>query len=314
MALVNIKETGLMDRWGDSLGTAYFDGKIHAVGQAEVAIVESNKHYVFDLNGNVLYKITAPFEARAESICSTLNGKLYLVGGVSPTAQNVWVFDPTIAGYTAGSWSSVGSYTSAIGSHPFCFGADMGGWFYYGGGVGINTFWRTQNFTTWENLGTLPSNISELAACGSCVHNGSLYVIGGTSQTTLAGGGAAATYAGNVHGYVYKYTHGTGWELVTQDKERFGQQWLDSISDGTYIYTVKGYISPAQFATYGATSARQGNNRGLMRSTDGVTWEDMSLFDGMATLFERHRSVGVRVDNTAYFLAGWGSNDMWKIV
>ena len=50
-----------MDEWGDSLALAYYDGKIHAVGQARNAIYPSNQHYVFDTSGNKLYQITAPF-------------------------------------------------------------------------------------------------------------------------------------------------------------------------------------------------------------------------------------------------------------
>lgn len=310
MGLTNIKEWSLLPNWFDSPGTAYFDGKIHLVGQATQAITASNKHYVLDINGNLLHDITAPFSARAESLVSTLNGKLYCIGGT--TTQDVWEFDPTIAGYTAGSWSLTNaSFVASIGDRIMAGGCDANGWFYIFGGWNQSTVYKTQNFTSWTLVGNLPANIDKISGCASFFFGGKIWVIGGskTFGTTVTD-----YYNGAVDGHVYSLDVSTDtWALVNTDKERFGQCWIDGFTDGTSMFILKGYISSAQFSTYGVTNAVQGNNRGLMKSTDGITWTDLSLYDGFTFLFERHRAGVVNAGANGYIIGGFQGNDMWRV-
>jgi len=118
--LTCIKEAGLMPEWGDSLGMIYFDGKIHACAQARRAVYLSKLHYTFDINGNIIDTITAPFDARAEVNISTLGGKITVIGGSATGLVDIWQFDPTIAGYTASSWTQIDSnFVPKIGNRVF---------------------------------------------------------------------------------------------------------------------------------------------------------------------------------------------------
>lgn len=315
MSLICVKEVGLMDRWGDSLGMCYYDGYLHAVGQAEVAIVASQYHYVFDLNGNVIHKITAPFSGRAESNISLLGGKITCIGSAGG-AQDIWQFDPAIAGYTADSWTQINSsFVAAIGNRYMAAGADADGWFWIFGGWNNSTVYKTQNFTDWTFVSNLPTDLDKVSGCGCCVFNGLIYLIGGS--TNMDEGGADEFYNGNYFGKVWTFNPATeAFTEVYENQEHFGQIWLDAVATDDYIYVVKGYIRPevipVQFPP--ETDAVGGNNRGLLRSADGVTWESMNLTDGLATLFERHRAGVVAAENVAYILAGFNANDFWKIV
>jgi hypothetical protein len=318
--LTCIKEQGLMSyqghfEWGDSLGVIYFDGKIHAVGQARRAIYPSNSHYVFDLNGNVLYNISAPFAARGEANVSTLGGKLTALGGAG-NVQDIWQFDPS-TGYNAGSWTQIDAdFTSKIGRRDFAASATVNGWFYMIGGTNNNTVYKTQNFTSWTLVGNLPSNITRLCACAFFVFQGKIWVIGGGANVTNSD--AAATgglYNSDLNGYVYNLNPATDtWTLVSQDKELFGSIWIDGAANSTAMYISKGYISTAQLATFPSGSgARFQNNRGLLRSTDGVNWTSMSLISGNAFFHESHRRGFLNVGEDIYSVAGFAANDMWKI-
>jgi len=312
--LTNIVEHGVLPEWGDSLGQIYFDGKIQAAGQARRAIYNSNKHYVFTLSGQILHDIDMPSGAgtRAESNTSNLGGKFTVLGGIGN--QDIWQFDPAIAGYTAGSWTQlVSDFKPNIGRREMAWGATVGSWFYIGGGWNNNTVYKTQNFTTWTLVGNLPTNIARVCACACCVFQGKIYVIGGATNVTDES--VAGTYAGDVDGYVYSLDPATDtWTLVTQDKERFGQMWIDAAANSTAIYVSKGYISSSQILSYsGGSNAVYNNNRGLMRSTDGSTWTDMGLTDGLKFFYESHRRMMVTVGEDIYTIAGFAVNDMWKI-
>lgn len=318
MSLTCIKEGGLMvdsngaPRWGDSLALCYYDGMIQAIGQAEVAIYPSQLHYAWDLNGNIVHRYTAPFPARAETCVSLLGGKITSVG--STTTYDVWQFDPTIAGYTSASWSQITSnFIPSIGQRIMATSADVGGWFFIIGGWNRNTVYKTQDFTNWTLVATLPTELESISACGCCVFNGLIWIIGGS--TNMSSGAGTEFLAGQVNGRVFTLDPDDGTITeVHQDQERFGQVWLDAVATDDYIYVLKGYISSSMLSQYpSGTAARFGNNRGLMRSADGQIWEDLSLTDGIATLYERHRAGAVKVNNNAYFLAGFNANDMWKI-
>lgn len=319
--LTCIKEQGLMSHdghleWGDSLSTVYLDGYIHAVGQARRAVYPSNKHYVFDLNGNVAHEISAPFDPRGEANVSTIGGKLTAVGGAG-TTQDIWQFDHTIAGYTAGSWTQIDSnFVPEIGRRDFASSADLNGWFYITGGANNNTVYKTQNFTSWTLVGNLPANIARVCAPAFFVFQNKLWIVGGaTDVTDILGGDPNGIYNSDVNGYVYNLDPATDtWTLVHQDKELFGQIWLDGAANSSAMYISKGFISTAQLATYGGgTGAREGNNRGLLRSVDGVTWTSMGLTDGNAFFYESHRRGFLNVGEDIYSLAGFAANDMWKI-
>lgn len=315
--LVNIKELGLFDDgWGDSPGICYYDGYIHTVGQARTAIYPSNIHYVFDLSGNIIHKITAPFDPRSEANISLLDGKITCIGGAGST-QDIWQFDPAIAGYAAGSWSLINAdFTASIGSRYMAAGADYGGWFYIIGGWNSSSVYKTQDFVSWTFVADLTGTaIDKISACGCCVFNSLIWLIGG--GTNMASGGSAEFYASECNGKVYTLnpTSGALTEILT-DQLKFGQIWLDAVATTDYIYVNKGYIDPNTLATQYPpdTTAVSGNNRGLFRSSDGTTWESLGLTDGLATLFERHRMGVVNVGDVPYLLGGYNSNDMWKIV
>lgn len=313
MPLVNIKEVGLMDRWGDSVAGAWYNGAIHLVGQAEKAIYPSKLHYIFDTSGNRIAKITAPYPPRGETCVSKLHGNLYSIS--STTSNDVWKFDPSIAGNTAESWVEVNSdFTPSIGSRLMAAGLDFNGWFYIFGGWNRSTVYKTQDFLNWTLVGNLPANIDKLSACASFVFNNKIWLIGGATHMAN-GGGPNEFYESDVDGYVYTFDpQSETFEEIHQDKELFGSIWLDGAADDTYMYVSKGYISTAQFASYsGGTSAREGNNRGLLRSTDGIVWENVELKVGLAFYFERHRACMVNANGTVYIIAGYNANDMWKI-
>lgn len=296
--------------WGDSLVPVWFDNKLHCAGQARRAIYPENTHLVFDLEGNLLYNIAAPFNARAEGPTVVLNNKLYVFGGT--TTQDTWCFDPTIDGYTANSWYLVGNYQSAIGGRKAAWGIVLNGWFYCGGGIGSTTVYKTQNFTTWTLVGNLPTNIAYITTMAWFEFQGKLWVIGGSAGITSE---SVSIYDGAVDGYVYSFDPVTEiWTLVHQDKELFGSMFIDGGANSTAMYVSKGYISAQQLATFPpGSNARQGNNRGLLRSTDGINWTEVTLTDGLAFFYESHRRGLVTVGEDIYSLAGFAANDMWKI-
>jgi len=315
--LTCIKEAGLMPEWGDSLGMIYFDGKIHACAQARRAVYLSKLHYTFDINGNIIDTITAPFDARAEVNISTLGGKITVIGGSATGLVDIWQFDPTIAGYTASSWTQIDSnFVPKIGNRVFAGHGTVNGWFYIFGGVDNNTVYKTQNFTSWTLVGNLPTNIARVCASACFTFQNKIWVIGGaTNVTNNDASGSGGLFSGNVDGYVYTLDPATDtWTLVHQDKELFGTFWLDGAANSTAMYVSKGYMSSTQLATYsGGSSARQGNNRGLLRSTDGVNWTSISLTSGNAFFYESHRRGFLNVGEDIYSLGGFSANDMWKI-
>lgn len=313
MSLTCIKQSKLMDQWGDSLGCAFYDGNIHVVGQAVSAIHSSSLHYIFDVAGNRIAKFEAPYGTRAEACISTINGLLTAIGGTTQT--DIWQFNPAIAGNTAGSWYLINpNFAPAIGSRIMACSADVDGWCYIIGGWDRNTVYKTQDFLNWTLVCTLPAALHRVSAFGCCVFNGLIWIIGG--GTNMPDGGTGVQfYQSDVNGGVYALDPADG--SVTEmliDQERFGNVWLDVTATDDFIYVNKGYIDSQQLDQYPPDSqARAGNNRGLMRSPNGIDWEDMGTTDGLAFLFERHRAGAVSHDNIAYYLAGFNANDMWKI-
>jgi hypothetical protein len=310
-----IKEKRILPKWFDSATAGYYDGYIHLVGQAEYATVLKNTHYVFDLNGNIVHSLlSAPFGNRGEGLVSYLNGKMYQVG--STTIDDVWSFDPSIAGYTNASWQWVNTnFVPQIGRRVMAGGCDANGWFYIFGGWNNNTVYKTQDFVNWTSLGNLPSNINRLSSAGYCFFNNKIYVVGGVSNVTAFN--TSAFYNGNVDGYVYTLDPATGtWTQIHQDKVKFGCCWGNLQTDGTYLYWVRGYVSTAQAATFnpGDGIIADYNQRGVYASLDGITWTNVSLYaqNNLGFLFERHATPNTRVGNAAYFIGGFAANDMWK--
>lgn len=313
MNITCIKENGLcQDEWGDSIASTYFDGYIHGVGQARRAIFASNLHYVWDTSGNIIHKIEAPWDPRSEALLSKLNGKLYVIGSAG-SLQDIWVFDPTVAGYTAASWSLVNaSFVADIGNRYMAAGGDIGGWFYIAGGWGRTTVYKTQDFLTWTFVANLPAIISKISAPAFFIKDSLLWLVGGSCNMTTED--ATGFYQGELNGHVHTMDASGTFTLLMSDQEKFGQVWLDGGTDGTNIFISKGYIDPTAFiAQYPpVTSANPSNNRGIMTSTDGVAWTDISPIDGLAIYHERHRTSMVNAGGIVYTLAGFMGNDMWK--
>lgn len=312
--LVCIKESLALSYWFDSGSAVYYDNYIHIIGSADRAVYPTSMHLVLDKFGNIIYNITAPFIANSELNLSLLNGKIYAIGGTN--GISVWVFDPTVSGYAAGSWSEVNAdFTAAIGERKMAWGTDYNGWFYIGGGWSGTNVYKTQNFTSWTFCANLPSQINKLSGCGCCVFNNKIYIIGGGANQ--ATNDFTGFYESEVNGYVYSFDPLTNtFNQVYQNQEHFGQTWLDAVSNNKYMYVIKGYIYPASISAQypGGTNAVPTNNRGVLRSEDGVTWESLDLQYGHMFLSERHRASVVNVGDIPYIIAGFGSKDVWTIV
>lgn len=315
--LICIKPNNLITYWADSMSCVYYDGYIHAIGSADRAIYPTKNHYVFDTHGNLIHMINAPWaSAKSEINLSKINGKIYTVGGTINNNE-IWSFDPSVAGYTASSWVLVNdSAVSSIGNRYMAWSGDVNGWFYigggYGGGAENNKVYKTQNFTNWTHCATLPTDILKISACGSTVFNNKIYLIGGA--TNFPTDDVNGLYASEVKGYVYVFDPANNsFTKLLEDQNKFGYIWIDAISIDNYIYVSKGFVSTAQGSSHSPV-LNQGNKRGMLRSSDGITWSEINLRYGDYYFYERHRPGVVNVLNTPYFLGGFSSNDMWKIV
>lgn len=306
-----IKPTGLLTtltglpRWADSLAAVEFGGNIHLVGRAVNAVFGSKLHQVFDINGNSVALYEGPFTGTNEANLSLIkSGKIVCVGGT--TSNEIWEFDTT-AGYASGSWTQLSAdFSGAIGQRKMAFSFDLNGWFYIGGGWGGDTLYKTQNFTSWTLVHTLPNAIKKLSGCAFFTHNGKGYCIGGADN--MATNDSTGFYAAANSGYVYRFDPADdSWTLVTTSTANFGTVWIDGVSDGTNIYVNKG-MNSSTFV----------NQRGLLYSSDdGVTWNTIDPSDtvlGVEVLAERHRAAMVLVAGAVYIIAGYGCNDMWKIL
>lgn len=293
---------GGLPRWADSLSGVYFDGAIHVVGRAVNGLLGSKLHQRFNTNGQSLSLFDGPFTGTNEANLSLIkSGKLVCVGGT--TSFEIWEFNPLVAGNAAGSWSQItADFSASIGQRKMAFSWDLNGWFYIGGGWGRDTLYKTQDFLNWTLVGNLPANILKLSACAYFVHKGKGYCIGGSDNMLTED--STGFYNGNKSGYVYRFDPaGETWTLVTTDPTNFGTVWVDGVSDGTNIY-VNGGLDVASGL----------NVRKLLYSTDdGATWNSISPVDGLEVFSERHRCAMVNVGGIIYMIAGYGSNDMWKI-
>jgi hypothetical protein len=311
-ALTNLREWNLFPKWVDSISLirSTTDGLLHAVGGAVDALGGSNKHYVFDNAGNVLYNITGPFTPTNEAgLSNVLTGKLALIGGT--TSNEIWYFDPSISGYTAGSWQNITfNMDGDIGTRTMAAMIDGGnGWFYVFGGFDQSTIQKTQDFVSWTLVGNLPAPIDKLSACAYCFFNSKIWLIGGMADVV-----GVDLYNGTLNPFVYTFDPATdAFVQVHSDIIRFGNIWCDAAATDTHIYLSKGFIPPEQIPVSGNPTAQRGNQRGFMRSTDGITWEDITLEDGVKTYFERHRNGIVKLYSTeVLMIAGYNANGVWK--
>lgn len=311
-----IKEMNLLPKWFDSATAGYYGGYIHLVGQAEKAVTLKNTHYVLDLNGNIVYSLTPPFGNRGEGLVSYLNGKMYQVG--STTIDDVWSFDPSIAGYTNASWVQVNAnFVPQMGRRAMAAGCDANnGWFYIFGGWANNTVYKTQDFITWTSLGNLPTNIAYISSAGCCFFQNKIWLVGGVANVTSFS--SASFYNGDVDGYVYTFDPVTEtFTQVHQDNVKFGCCWGNLQTDGTNLYWIRGYVSQEQGSQFNPGDGIRPyyNQRGVYSSPDGINWTDVSLYaeNNTGFLFERHATPNVRVGNAVYFLGGFAANDVWKI-
>lgn len=300
MGLQCLQEYGVCTEHTDSMAMAYFDGKIHAFGGAVQAVTASNLHQAYDTSGNLISRYSAPFTADAEMLVSYIkSGKLVVVGQVSQ--QEIWEFDPTVAGYASGSWTQITSdFTASIGGRLAAWGADIGGEFFIGGGFNGTDVYKTSNFTSFTSVGSLPAAISRISACGFCVHKGVLHVVGGATRLGSPYG-KTEFYAAERLGHHYTFD-GSSWTLVETDATKFGHIWGDLVSDGTTLWYAKGYKVNT-------------NERGLLRSDDdGATWSEVSpLNDDLCWFVESHRRGFLSTSGAAYFFGGNFVNDAWKL-
>jgi len=319
-------KTGVFPNWLDSATGVDFNGQIHLMGAAIGAITPSNKHYVYSYARQRLVAIDAPWGPRAEVNVSLLDDKMTIVGNSGHT-QDVWQFDPAIAGNAAGSWTQLSSsHVAEIGNRYNSTGCDGGnGWFYLFGGWGNNTVVRTQTFLDgdWEEVATFPAGIGQLNSNGCCLHSGLIYLIGGSSN--MPTNDEAGFYGSEINGHVYTFNPTTyAFTLVTTDKQKFGQMWIDACSDGTNLFVSKGYISESQYAAYSSPPAgvRTLNNRGFFVSTDnGANWSSMAnegaklaCIDDLESYAERHRASLFLANGEVNAVAGYGTNDWWRVV
>lgn len=299
MGIQCLREYGVCTEHTDSMGIAYFDSKLHAFGGAVQAVTASNLHQVWDTGGTLLHRYAAPFTADAEMLVSYVkSGKLVVLGG--NLQQQIWEFDPTIAGYASGSWTQITSnFVPSIGARVMSWGADLAGWFYIGGGFNGTDVYKTQNFTSWTLVGSLPAAINRISACGSCVHGGVVHLIGGATRLASPYG-VTEFYAAERLGHHYTFD-GTSFSLVETDVTKFGHIWGDLASDGTNLWYSRGF------------RAIGGNERGLLKSTDnGATWSAVTpLNDGLRWFNESHRRGALSTASGAYFVGGNFVNDMW---
>jgi hypothetical protein len=321
MGLTCIKARGMTDGWVDSMACADFDGKIQGIAPVQAAVTPTSLHYVWNYSGTRLSKFTAPFPAIAEMMVSKiLTGKLVAVGG--NTGTQAWEFDPTVAGYAAGSWSQIGTltYEGGPGLSTYGRGCDLGGWFYRFGGTDNNHFYRTQTFENdWEDLGELPANLTRWAAGAICSHKGKAILVGGVTNVGSPFGGAEAQ-AAEVMGYVYEFDPADdSFTLLATDQLKFGSMWCDIVSDGSSLFAVKGFISAPQYDNFyvapPAHVKRGLNNRGVFKSTDdGTTWSEIAGVEvGADTFCERHATGGVAFNSVAHFLTSNFCNDLWSV-
>lgn len=300
MGIECLLEYGACIEHTDSITMADFDGMLQGFGGAVQATAESNLHQAWSkTTGERLHRYATPFTPSSEQLISTIKtGKLVLIGSVD--ASDIWEFDPTIAGYASGSWSQLDSnYQTEIGNRSMAWGGDIGGWFYIGGGWGGTDVYKTQNFTSWTLVGSLPSAISRISGCGCCAHDGLIHLIGGATRIASPYG-LTEFLAAERLGHHYTFD-GSTFTLVETDAAKFGHIWGDLASDGTNLWYARGY--------------KVSNERGLLKSTDdGATFSEATpLNDGLRWFNESHRRGALSTSGAAYFVGGNFMNDIWKM-
>jgi len=287
----------------DSIAMVDFNGMIQGVGGAIGTNDESSWHQGWSkTTGGRLFRYQAPFPISSEMLVSKVkSGKIVAIGSVDSAA--IWEFDPTIAGYTAESWSEITSdFTPQIGSRRMAWGADIGDWFYIGGGWTGTDVYKTQNFTSWTLVGSLPAALVRISACAWCVHGGVIHLIGGATRLASPYGNDEYQNAERL-GHHYTFD-GTSFTLIGTDAAKFGSIWCDLASDGINLWFVGGYPP---------SSGR--NKRYPYKSTDsGATWTQITeINDGMCWFSEAHRRGALSTSGAAYFIGGSYVNDVWKM-
>ncbi len=300
--------------WYDSVsGILGNDGFIHLIGSAHFAIAATNDHWVLDPSDlSIVHHISAPWNPIGETGLSKLLGgnKIVRCGGAGGTAFDAWLFDPSVAGYTAGSWSEIiDDASSQTGDRRMAAHVDFGTEHFIFGGWNNDTYCKTSDFLTYTTLGTLPTNIKRISGCAYGEFGGKIRLIGGSTE--MATGGPTEFLSGRFRGGNWSYTPGTN--TFTQESAdsipNFGTCWCDFGKTASQFYVGRGYNSPlsADFIP------EDGNKRGVLISTDGVTFTEMSpLLDGRKAFYERHRASYVQLDANRLLMAGgFAANGAW---
>lgn len=307
--IVPVKSRGVLDRWTDAVVLGYHNNQLHIIGGADHAVTSTNLHYVYDLNGNRVAKFTAPFTVRADCPYSLLGGKITIIGGDGGSVSgrtDIWQFDYSIAGNTVESWTQITSdFTPSIGGRILSFFCDHNGWFYIGGGQTKTDVYKTQDFLTWTLVCNLPLALQYSATAACVSFNNKIWIIGGATGGSNEFG-ATALYNANLAGKVFSLSGTTITEELT-DQSKFGSLWGNAVTSNQYIYYIKGTITGTQLSQFpeGTTG---GNQKGMYRSADGVTWE---VIDSLPA---RHATGVCNVDGVPYLACGNFSNGIYKII
>lgn len=288
----------------DSIAMVDFDDMLQGFGGAVGTVDESNWHQGWSkTTGQRLFRYAAPFTSSSEMLVSKVKtGKIVVIGSVD--SAEVWEFDPTIDGYTEDSWTQISSdVTSDVGGHRrMAFGADLDGWFYLGGGWNGTDVWKTQDFSSWTLVGSLPTEIVRISACASFVHGGVIHLIGGATRLASPYGNDEYQAAERL-GHHYTFD-GSNYTLIETDAVKFGSIWCDAASDGTNIWFVGGYPSGS------------GRNKRYpyKSSDDGATWIQITeINDGLKWFVEAHRRGALSTEGAAFFVGGSYVNDVWMM-
>lgn len=309
--IITLRRRGVDDIWGDDRAFFNYNGKLHACGVAVQAVTSGNTHLVLNLDGTRAAKFTVGYSARAGSAYSMILGVPVIVGGVATTFGNtdIWKFDETIAGLTTASWQQINAdFTGDIGNRVFPFFADLGGRFYIGGGQDQTTMYSTTDFVNWDFEANLPADMIYMAAATACGFNGKIYIMGGCTEQP--GYGAENLYAGTLRGEVWEFDPVTKvFTKILTDRYHFAQFWASAVATDSYMYYSSGHIKDTQVGQLPAGRTRTGDQKGVIVSTDGVTWEEIAN-PWPAT----HAKAACLVDNVPHFIAGYSSNNLFKIL
>lgn len=238
-----------------------------------------------------------PGPERHEFGLGVIGNTIWLWGGdtepstpsLTPT-NDVWTWD-SVNGWvqvTADWGAPMGDRIGAV----FCI---KDGYLYtIGGSGGFNTY-RSSDGINWTYMGDLPATLGNgisFSNGGCTVHNGSIYISGGTGGNYLK---------------VFKSTDGSSWTQVTSIPTGTTNYQYITGDDSSYWCKM---ASKWGVLFYIAGTGATGNRTGIYKSYDnGVTWK----FNGSFPYRTSHaRGVGIS-DDYVWIISGNGATDSQRI-